>query len=481
MRPGKLNAIWLVIVCLLLGSLIAAPLGETVRAAQTYEPLSVVISEVAWAGTPASSADQWIELYNPGLADIDLSGWQLTLDGTTTINLSGTIRAGKFFLLEAVAGTFMDITVDMPNTGFALSATGNVIRLIAPGPQTIDTANYGGSPGSGWQAGSALNYATMERVGLISDGPTAWVSNDGIIVNGHDRLGDSIRGTPGAFNSHWPATPTPTPSSSPTFTSTITETLTATGTYTASPTVTNTPTNTATPSWTASITNTRTPTSTFTRTFTRTATRIPTSSSSPVVINEFLPHPQTDWNGDGVANVGDEYIEIINLGKTTINLQGWKLDNDGFQKYTLPNVDILSRQVMVFYHSVTGISLSDGGGTVRLIDPAGRIVDAFTYPVVALADRTWCRFPDGGSIWAFTCRPSPGNANVLARSATPTPGFEPGTGTATSTPASCVLADTVPQPVMSAECDGSGTGILEGRGEKQFWLKNRTKWDVFVE
>jgi multidrug efflux pump subunit AcrB len=27
--------------------------------------LSVVINEVAWAGTAASSSDEWIELYNP--------------------------------------------------------------------------------------------------------------------------------------------------------------------------------------------------------------------------------------------------------------------------------------------------------------------------------------------------------------------------------------------------------------------------------
>jgi len=34
-----------------------------------------------------------------------------------------------------------------------------------------------------------------------------------------------------------------------------------------------------------------------------------------VVINEILPRPGSDWNGDGQINNGDEFIEVENLGR----------------------------------------------------------------------------------------------------------------------------------------------------------------------
>ncbi|MCJ7511903.1 MAG: lamin tail domain-containing protein, partial [Anaerolineales bacterium] len=46
--------------------------------ARAFPAGAVWINEVAWAGTLASSSDEWIELYNPGSEAIDLSGWRLT-------------------------------------------------------------------------------------------------------------------------------------------------------------------------------------------------------------------------------------------------------------------------------------------------------------------------------------------------------------------------------------------------------------------
>ena len=58
----------------------------------TASPIEVVINEVAWAGTAASSDDQWIELYNPG-ATVDISGWRLvSASGSLDITFpNGTI------------------------------------------------------------------------------------------------------------------------------------------------------------------------------------------------------------------------------------------------------------------------------------------------------------------------------------------------------------------------------------------------------
>src|SRR5688572_18920650 len=68
-------------------------------------PLDVVINEVAWAGTAASTSAEWIELYNPTAADIDLSNWTIvTADGNPAVITipSGIIPANGYFLLERV-------------------------------------------------------------------------------------------------------------------------------------------------------------------------------------------------------------------------------------------------------------------------------------------------------------------------------------------------------------------------------------------
>jgi hypothetical protein len=44
--------------------------------AQSPGPGAVVINEVAWGGTAANAAHEWIELYNTTGSAIDLTGWR---------------------------------------------------------------------------------------------------------------------------------------------------------------------------------------------------------------------------------------------------------------------------------------------------------------------------------------------------------------------------------------------------------------------
>jgi len=198
-----------------------------------------------------------------------------------------------------------------------------------------------------------------------------------------------------------------------------------------------------------------------------------------VVINEFLPHPRTDWNADGTVNTGDEYIEIINMGVDAISMKNWKLDDGdgGSAPYTLPDMTLQPRQIAHFFGSETGISLSDGGDTVRLIKPDGRTADIYTYPVVSATDRTWCRLPDGNGTWGFICHPTPGRPNTPVDSATAVPESKP----VTDEESTCPLADTVPLPVKLAECEGYGLELWDSVREEPFWLPSRWKWDVFIE
>ncbi len=170
-----------------------------------YNPQDVIISEVAWGGTAASAADEWIELYNNTASPIDLTDWTLTAnDGSPVITLAGSIPAGGFFLLERTDDTAVsDIAADQFFTG-DLNNTTDGLTLQDDGAQVIDTAN---SNGGAWPAGSGTpGYFSMERISrTAAEGDGNWVSNDGVTVNGLDANGTALNGTPKAANSTWSA------------------------------------------------------------------------------------------------------------------------------------------------------------------------------------------------------------------------------------------------------------------------------------
>jgi len=79
------------------------PATSTPGACNTsVNPTSVIINEIAWAGTAASTSDEWIELYNPTASPINLNGWVLrAVDGTPNIALDNVnLPAGQYYLLE---------------------------------------------------------------------------------------------------------------------------------------------------------------------------------------------------------------------------------------------------------------------------------------------------------------------------------------------------------------------------------------------
>ncbi len=303
----------------------------------------VVISEVAWAGTAASSSDEWIELWNPGASDVDLAGWVLTDGGDIHVNLGGTIGVGGFYLLERTDDTTVNnITADQIYTG-ALSNSGEALFLYDPAGKVADSANGDGGP---WPAGQAASFAAMERTG---DGPasdSSWCTNDGVHRSGLDAGGNPIHGTPRQSFSGFCAAPTP--SRTPDRTSTSTPTLTGTGTATETGTPTITPT---------------------------TAPYDPQS----VIISEVA------WAGTA-ASSSDEWIELWNPGSTPVDLSGWTLTDGGDIHIALSGTiepggyfllertrdgtisDIAADQIY------TG-SLSNGGEILRLSDPSGNLID----------------------------------------------------------------------------------------------------------
>jgi len=361
--------------------------------ASTLKPLpagSVVINEVAWMGTSASPADEWIELYNTTDQDIDLTGWTLVADdGSPNISLSGTIPAGGYLLLERTdENTVSDIDADLIYTG-ALKNTGEILRLQDASGTVIDTANGDGGP---WPAGNNITKSSMERIDPTApDGDANWGTNDGVTRNGLDANGDPINGTPKQRNSVASLL-------SPTPTVTFTPTLTPTATWT--PATTSTPTATPPPAWNA------------------------------ITLNEYLPAPRyVDWDGDGTPGPDDEWIELYNRDLTVVDLGGWQLDDiadGGTAPYTIPpGTTILPHGFRVFFKRETGIALNNDGDTVRLIRPDGVVAEQHTY-TGARYDQSYAKTVDGGDTWTTDDSPSPGEPNspptaTPTSSSTPTP------------------------------------------------------------
>ncbi len=179
--------------------------GKSADAAQ-YD---VVINEVAWMGTSASTTqDEWIELYNPMQSVVPVSGWGLYEKGgqTKITTLEGVIATGEYYLIER---TNDDTVKDIPasvapipwgkNQGYGLANSGEYLVLKDAAGTIIDEVRAD----NGWFAGTTDGYFTMERVDAKKSGNdiSNWANNNGSVKNGMNALGGFINGTPKTKNS----------------------------------------------------------------------------------------------------------------------------------------------------------------------------------------------------------------------------------------------------------------------------------------
>jgi len=161
-------------------------------------PGSVVINEIAWMGSADSASDEWIELYNTTSSDIDLTGWTIKDDDSTTYSITGgIISANGYFLIEDnedATNIVADAVIPI-----SLGNNGDSLSLIDSTMQTIDTVNA--SSGS-WYAGDNTTKATMERIDPT--GSSEDTSNWANATSGNGSVGrtsSDILGTPKSQNS----------------------------------------------------------------------------------------------------------------------------------------------------------------------------------------------------------------------------------------------------------------------------------------
>ena len=179
----------------------------TLAAPLSAQPGPVVISELMWPGSTASTADEWIELYNPSDSAVDLAGWTLTYRSGTEdkvmLVLKGAIPPGQTFLIAnyaadhknsllAVQPQRVDAAVSLPNTKLLLHLYDGDPQA---GGQLIDLADDGrGAP----FAGDSANKSAMVRIAFDQPGdqPESWVT--ATEQSGWD-AGASELGTPGSI------------------------------------------------------------------------------------------------------------------------------------------------------------------------------------------------------------------------------------------------------------------------------------------
>jgi hypothetical protein len=391
----------------------------------------VVINELMWCGSTVSYADEWIELRNMTSNSISLGNWDITKLSSgaeklmLTIPSDKSISAGNYFLIanysENSEKSKLNVPPGLVNTSVSLSNSTLQIKLYNgswdSGGTLIDTASDGGSP----LAGDNLNKYSMERNSSPGDGTLASSWHTATSSCSFDS-GAAERGTPGSVNSNnppeivnlerdplYPGNEDKVKVScevKDSDLSSVTLYYSPGGDYLSvrmnlesekykgeiCPQAEGTKVNYYVEARDEGGRTSRSPTdSTY---FYRVGV------NPRVVINEFLPDPASDWNGDGKVDSKDEWIELYNKESSAVDISNWILDdleNGGTKPYTI-GTTIEPGGFLTFYKSETGVGLNNGGDTVRVLDSAGNLVDSHSY--TSSSDNiSQGRVPDGGNNW----------------------------------------------------------------------------------
>lgn len=147
---------------------------------------AVYINEIAWMGGADSANDEWIELYNDGNSQ-SVEGWSLSDGQALDIELTGSVAAGQYAVLErtdedsAPGNSFLIYTGSLGNDGRTLTlkrSDGTIVDQVVGGENwsqvggdntTKETAQY---TSSGWitaEGTPGFNNKTEESDEKVED------------------------------------------------------------------------------------------------------------------------------------------------------------------------------------------------------------------------------------------------------------------------------------------------------------------------
>lgn len=125
-----------------------------------------------------------------------------------------------------------------------------------------------------------------------------------------------------------------------------------------------------------------------------------------VYINEFLPSPE--------GSDDNEWIEIHNSNNFSVNLSGWRLDDEdgGSKIFTIPqNTFVAPQSYLALSRSVTGIALNNDKDSVRFFYPENVLIEEIKYEK-SKENFSASRKSDGNFVWSQNI--SPGSPNIFS-------------------------------------------------------------------
>jgi len=395
----------------------------------------IYFSEIMWRGSSASSADEWVELYNPTDEAIDLSGWEIfdEVKGEVMVKIgTGEIVPNGFFLVANNAKdhkfskgeSVLNIDPDIIDTDVSLSNENLQLSLRNLSGSTVDVAG-GGKPCCGEYDGK---IASMQRIDFSRSGSDdeAWRPS---IERKNLDAGVSDFATPRDFgktiisldleknkirlkervNLHFNYSVFDPLSELKTVRvilekdgRIISESSADFGVEDfafkdlgACPQAVIYFYDRQDNLWTQ-------------ESFGLLCYQL----SAQIKFYEILPHPKDkDWNGDGKQSSDDEWIELVNFGGEPVNLAGWQIRDLSGKTYEIGSSEITLEGFLVLSKSQTGLSLNDSGEKLWLFDPEGRQMDLAEIGSSSTKyDYSWAKWGDG---WWWTTVPTPGAVNQI--------------------------------------------------------------------
>ena len=156
----------------------------------------VTINEIAYHSAEDLDFGDWLELYNPSSAEVDLSGWVLedgdenrfeVPDGTTLLGGGFAVLCSDCEALSIIAG---DVQV-VGEIGFNFSNNGEALFLFDRDGELVDWVEY--SDEAPWPVEADGDGSTLELIDPLADNaiPENWAAS--IVPSG----------TPGIENSRF--------------------------------------------------------------------------------------------------------------------------------------------------------------------------------------------------------------------------------------------------------------------------------------
>lgn len=189
------------------GSITSAPAALTVVSGTAA---NVVISQIYGGGgnSGATYRNDYVELFNPGGSTVSVSGWSVqyaSSSGTSwqVANLSGSIAANSYYLLQLASGGANGVTLPTPNATGAINISGSNGKLALV---TNQVALSGANPVGGVTLADFVGYGTANAFEGSAAAPAGGNStaifrkNDGATDTG-DNAADFSSGTPNPRNS----------------------------------------------------------------------------------------------------------------------------------------------------------------------------------------------------------------------------------------------------------------------------------------